>query len=363
MAAIGENDSGRKGMNLTEENGFFQDDVLLQLLEKIRGMKVCGKETFRDVLKKRLPSLNSKDIPAWKRMRRYIGKDEEFSTFVYEYLRELPSLDLDVFLALCQELVIDHIESLFFLSAERNVTDYIVLLLQYLSDLGIQYTWYDLFQRLHEEGKDDSIKHIMLASGQDATVFLNVFENVMQQDKKMVTLIFEAFPSLEEEDLHTIATESSSEVTRETAASLLHDIESCDLPDPFEGTECENSIAGLSTRLEEDLSTEQQELEKAIVQLYGPLNAYVGYKPSEESFCSRYGGCRLYTCLCREEEEKWFSHKCGGCKGEITTKYEACRIPHLNGGWSGCYCSPECFRIRDKKKCIKRWHLIEDENE
>lgn len=345
-----------------EEDAFFDDDVLVQLLRRLQEKKECGIITFRALLRRRLQSLTPMDIPAWKRMRRYIGKDKEFSKEVFAYLCTLPHLHLDVFLALCQELTAKKVEQMFFIAAEADVPDYIVILLRYLSDIGITFTWYDLFKRLQQEGKMESIRHIMLSSGHSFDTFLCVFENALHRDKEMVEFIFSVFPQVDEGTLHEIALTSTSKETRGAASSQLHKVEDFDFEDPFEGTVCTDAIAWLADRIGDEITPEDEELESLITSQNGPLNARVEDPcKDEDSICSHYGGCRLYTCLCREERKtSWFRRRCLSCGSEIATKLEAYRIPCSDGGWIGCYCHPDCFRSRDKKKCVKRWNLIEE---
>jgi len=114
--------------------------------------------------------------------------------------------------------------------------------------------------------------------------------------------------------------------------------------------------------------------------LYGPLNAYNGYPHEEreaDDICSKYGGCRMLLCndfdnyddneidlynrdldelatlalidqsnsLDSDEIEKkdWFIGICMECHEKIEKKHYALRMPQLDGGWKGCYCSFECL--------------------
>ena len=96
---------------------------------------------------------------------------------------------------------------------------------------------------------------------------------------------------------------------------------------------------------------------------FGPLNTRHDHTvpTSDEDpcdICSRYGGCRMLTCCCygtdlsdmystdimdaNDECEDWYTGVCDKCQTTIYDRYCSLRLPVLNGGWIGCYCSEEC---------------------
>lgn len=86
---------------------------------------------------------------------------------------------------------------------------------------------------------------------------------------------------------------------------------------------------------------------------YGPLNVRTGDLLDNDDICSRYGGCRMYTCTCFEgsklefnavREPYWFVDYCIWCYWRIDALKGGFRIALPVGGWRGCYCSPECAR-------------------
>lgn len=110
-------------------------------------------------------------------------------------------------------------------------------------------------------------------------------------------------------------------------------------------------------------------------QLFGPLNdtedkVYIPYTPTQltdeelsrleplgdpldkpkplpicldlELMCQ--DGCRMLTCdeFC-EERQDWFTGYCDICDTMIEKKQYALRLPHVGGGWSGCFCGFDCL--------------------
>jgi hypothetical protein len=120
---------------------------------------------------------------------------------------------------------------------------------------------------------------------------------------------------------------------------------------------------------------------------YGPLNHFDNDDDRDDSVggdpCSKHGGCRMLTCndfatydndqdlynpegadraqlieqfsdfstvgatdgfrAVDEELIDWFTGVCQECHEKILKKHYALRIPQLDGGWKGCYCSFECM--------------------
>lgn len=346
-----------------EEDMFFRDDILVMIISSFEDGS--AREVLLTLMRRRIDILSFNDLPAWKRMRRYIGANKQLSTDIETFLFTLPNLHLDVFLTLLQEIEIDAVEKLFRHAAKRNIPDYIVITLYYLEDLGITYSWYNLFKELQSKDEMMSIRHIMHASGHDVMHFLNVFENPLHHDKVMSEFILASFPC-DLDTLHDITSNSLSSETRKTAASFFEkkdheEREEDEIEDPFLDIPPYDPIEGLSERIEHfegEISLDKNlgmAAELVINLRDGPLNTCIPYLG-----CNRYGGCRMYTCLCRETKSTWFRRRCETCDGEIATKYDAYRVPCLDGGWKGCYCHPDCFHVRYRKKVMKRWNLIDE---
>lgn len=126
----------------------------------------------------------------------------------------------------------------------------------------------------------------------------------------------------------------------------------------------------------------QQQIDQDIenFKLYGPVNHFDDDSDrSESNDCAKHGGCRMLTCndmatydndqdlynfegAIREQfasmledidddemdenlkrEIDWFTGVCQECHEKIEKKHYALRIPQLDGGWKGCYCSFECI--------------------
>lgn len=92
-----------------------------------------------------------------------------------------------------------------------------------------------------------------------------------------------------------------------------------------------------------------------IFRFFGPSHPTVGNELDKDTPCGEYGGCRMFLCVCREiammdydvedpYEIKWFKKVCDECKLKIEKKKYAVRLPNVDGGWHGCYCSFKCAR-------------------
>ena len=104
---------------------------------------------------------------------------------------------------------------------------------------------------------------------------------------------------------------------------------------------------------ETDAIENQLQLHDEVFRILGPLNAREGTTYDTDA-CSRYGGCRMFTCVCHETydpdddvidpEPDWFGDYCGSekCGRKILNRYWAVRRPLPGGGWQGCYCSWDC---------------------
>lgn len=96
--------------------------------------------------------------------------------------------------------------------------------------------------------------------------------------------------------------------------------------------------------------------DKNIFRVYGPANPYPDTDYSQlvdENGQSDanivYGGARMFVDNTQEydydndlPQENWFTGHCLQCSLKIRTYFHAVRLPHLIGGWSGCYCSWKC---------------------
>lgn len=74
--------------------------------------------------------------------------------------------------------------------------------------------------------------------------------------------------------------------------------------------------------------------------IYGPANP-LKIINSEIPKCSFSGDgiCYMMTCQCREDDESdWFTGKCDFCQEKIAERHLAWRLPHVKGGFMGCYC-------------------------
>lgn len=66
--------------------------------------------------------------------------------------------------------------------------------------------------------------------------------------------------------------------------------------------------------------------------------------------------CTMMNCMCMESCEcednecpikngEWFPGACLNCEKSIEDKEDAKRMPRIQGGWSGSYCSWKCVEI------------------
>ena len=97
----------------------------------------------------------------------------------------------------------------------------------------------------------------------------------------------------------------------------------------------------------------------AVFQELGPVNSQFTHHTHllEASKCTKYGGCRMFTCTEHETIDEqgddcdimdsyiitdWFRGSCDQCLRRIDARHYAVRQPLLHGGWRGCYCSIAC---------------------
>lgn len=136
---------------------------------------------------------------------------------------------------------------------------------------------------------------------------------------------------------------------------------------------CDEKVCGRDDSDKDD-TEEQLALHDQVFRTLGPLNARNEDKPenrteessSRDDICSKYGGCRMFTCVEYEAynaeddvvdpEPDWFTGRCIAPRcthPKIENRYYAVRKPLTGGGWFGCYCSWACVR-RDIKSTIER---------
>lgn len=76
----------------------------------------------------------------------------------------------------------------------------------------------------------------------------------------------------------------------------------------------------------------------------GPLNPSNPLYDNTETCPTTLGGkCGLYTCVCYEESDEWFTGFCSYCDEKIDDTMNAKRIPLASGGFKGCFCSNNCI--------------------
>ena len=94
--------------------------------------------------------------------------------------------------------------------------------------------------------------------------------------------------------------------------------------------------------------------DRELFRLLGPINTIPGTDLTRnDDVCSRYGGCRMLTCISHEAADDeddvvyytdWFRGNCDRCHQKIRNRSHAIRFPLPLGGWRGCYCSLVCIR-------------------
>lgn len=96
--------------------------------------------------------------------------------------------------------------------------------------------------------------------------------------------------------------------------------------------------------------------DKTLFRIYGPVNP--SPDPAENI---SLGGPRMFldTDLEAEPEtgaplDDWYVGYCMECSKRIRKYHHAVRIPHLGGGWKGCYCSWDCVRkgLKDPEQLL-----------
>ena len=98
-----------------------------------------------------------------------------------------------------------------------------------------------------------------------------------------------------------------------------------------------------------------------LYKVFGPCHPRDNRKLEINStdICEMFGGDRMFLCKDNEfytelevpeqterdrNSEDWFTGFCMYCHWKIREKHYALRIPLIQGGWYGCYCSFDCIR-------------------
>jgi hypothetical protein len=132
------------------------------------------------------------------------------------------------------------------------------------------------------------------------------------------------------------------------------------------------NISGVIFPSEDDI-----EDDSVLFAIYGPTNTNLDQyvRPNYENECSRYGGCRMFLCVCNEQEdplgqdyseleetnyEDWFTGNCQSCHSKIKYRHYAIREPQIQGGWRGCFCSIKCLSEQIDKNPVLQTMLNND---
>lgn len=92
------------------------------------------------------------------------------------------------------------------------------------------------------------------------------------------------------------------------------------------------------------LASLQDDIE--LFRILGPANPQLNASENE----LEYGGWRMFISNIfdidydTDQSVDWFRGACDHCHLKIRYYWYALRIPQVNGGWSGCYCSFDCLR-------------------
>lgn len=131
-----------------------------------------------------------------------------------------------------------------------------------------------------------------------------------------------------------------------------HDDDTSVIDDPFFNINIRNlRLITARKELDEDVQ---------LFNLLGPVNAEPDddFDYTSNNICAFYGGHRMLSCNCFENFEDivdntklisdrskfaWFTGQCRTCNRPIDRPCDVLRIPLINGGWIGTYCSKECI--------------------
>jgi hypothetical protein len=106
-----------------------------------------------------------------------------------------------------------------------------------------------------------------------------------------------------------------------------------------------------------------------LFRILGPVNnLYNQSLDANDYICTKYGGCRMFTCICFDtidpyddsitQNYEWFLGYCQQCLNRIQNKFWAVRKPLVDGGWIGCFCSWDCVRESIDKPDIALREII-----
>lgn len=159
----------------------------------------------------------------------------------------------------------------------------------------------------------------------------------------------------DQRDLPDLAALMANQLTElASLQSTQQDIE----VDPEAGTDFCQAFVATATQVElaritpkEGATIPTSQQDTCWIRQYGPANAI-----PNQNCCGapqQQGPCRMLYCTCRRWEEDteevlestdWFEGSCQHCQRSIRKYRHAFRFPLAQGGWLGCYCSPECAR-------------------
>src|SRR5665648_49086 len=141
--------------------------------------------------------------------------------------------------------------------------------------------------------------------------------------------------------------------------------------EPEEGSNQKDVLLAMLDQLPKDqreelvsaFKVDQEEIKELqdnpnIFRVYGPVNEYADTDYSELTTLDGgpnvdviYGGARMFTDMSQEYDYEndrpvidWFRGYCLQCSRRIRSYHHAVRLPHLQGGWSGCYDTWQCVR-------------------
>ena len=92
-----------------------------------------------------------------------------------------------------------------------------------------------------------------------------------------------------------------------------------------------------------------------LFRIYGPSNAFndENIPNQDRMFICTYYDYDLDTLhefdFDNQDSPNWFEGYCDFCNKKITNYRHSVRIPMINGGWKGCFCSWECVMKENKK--------------
>jgi hypothetical protein len=88
-----------------------------------------------------------------------------------------------------------------------------------------------------------------------------------------------------------------------------------------------------------------------LYRIYGPTNPTRRniFSKTQDLVCKKSpnGICHMMTCMCNEDGKDWFTGICDyeECKKKIEKRIDAWRYPDYSGGFVGCFCSQEHYKV------------------